>query len=226
MVENRISKLKSQIQKTQDEQSKLELVVMEKCKAALENEQPLRTVHLQSNEEYAIRGYQMLTLKPLLVVLNIGEEDFGRREEIVKDLQEKFPDSEMVFDSFSGKIEMELAQLSDEDAELFMGEYGIEESALNRIIGSAYAMLGLISFLTFGDDECRAWPLRNGTHAHEAAGVIHTDLMNRFIRAEVVHFGDFVKHGSIHACKEHGAWRLEGKDYIVQDGDMITIRHG
>jgi hypothetical protein len=121
---------------------------------------------------------------------------------------------------------MELAQMEDEDAVEFMKDYGITESALTRIIRSAYDMLGLISFLTFGDDECRAWTIRRDTPAQQAAGAIHTDLMNRFIRAEVVHFDDFVKHGSIQACKDAGHWRLEGKEYIVLDGDMLTIRNG
>jgi ribosome-binding ATPase YchF (GTP1/OBG family) len=119
-----------------------------------------------------------------------------------------------------------MSQLPDEDAEVFMADYGLKESALVRIIGAAYRMLGLISFLTFGEDECRAWTIRRGTNAQEAAGAIHTDLMNRFIRAEVVHYDDFMRDGTIAVCKEKGHWRLEGKEYIVKDGDMLTIRHG
>ena len=128
-------------------------------------------------------------------------------------------------DAFFGKIEMDLAQLSDEDAEAFMADYGITESALTRIINAAYTMLGLISFLTMGEQECRAWPIRKGMNAQEAAGEIHTDLMNRFIRAEVVHYDDFISLGSIAACKEKGHWRLEGKEYVVKDGDILLIRH-
>ena len=121
---------------------------------------------------------------------------------------------------------MELSQLAEEDAAAFMAEYGLRQSALTRIISTAYEMLGLISFLTYGEDECRAWAVRSGATAQEAAGVIHTDLQTRFIRAETVNFADFVAHGSMAACKKHGAWRLQGKGYIVQDGDILSIRNG
>jgi len=226
MVENRIGKLKSQIQKTKDEKLKYELDVLEKCSMALENEQPLRTLDMQANERRAIRGYQFLTEKPLLAVLNLDESQIKEKAARVAALQGTFGTSGIMVDAFSGKVEMELAQLSDEDARVFMADYGIHESALVRIIAAAYKMLGLISFLTAGDDECRAWAIRNGENAQEAAGAIHTDLMNKFIRAEVVHFDDFISHGSMAACKEHGVWRLEGKEYLVKDGDILTIRHG
>jgi ribosome-binding ATPase len=225
-VENRIGKLRKQAQKLHDDQTKLELSVMEKCHVALENLQPIRTLKLNVQEEKAVRGFQLLSQKPVLAVLNLGESELGTRDALIADLETQYADKGYSFDAFSGKIEMEMAQLSDEDAQMFMEEYGITDSALDRIIGSAYGMLGLISFLTFGDDECRAWTIKKGLNAQMAAGAIHTDLMNRFIRAEVVHFEDFVKHESIVACKEHGAWRLEGKEYVVLDGDMLTIRNG
>jgi len=226
MVENRLEKLRKQAMKIHDDQTKLELAVMEKCYAALENEQPIRTMELLPHEERAVRGFQLLTQKPLLVVLNLGEAERSQEAGLIEQLKAQYSGKGMAFDAFSGKIEMELAQLADEDAEMFMEEYGITESALKRIIRSAYTMLGLISFLTFGEDECRAWMIRKGTNAQEPAGAIHTDLMNRFIRAEVVHFDHFVERGTIAACKENGEWRLEGKEYIVKDGDMLTIRHG
>ncbi|MCB2203882.1 redox-regulated ATPase YchF [bacterium] len=226
MVENRVEKLRKQVQKVQDDKLKHELVVLERFKEALDEGKPLRTVEIDKQDAQLIKGFQFLTQKPLLVVLNMEEDKVGETDGIVNELQERFKDSGISVDAFFGKIEMELAQMEDEDAAEFMKDYGIEESALTRIIRSAYEMLGLISFLTFGEDECRAWNVRGGSVAPEAAGVIHSDLQDRFIRAEVVHFEDFVEYGSISACKESGHWRLEGKEYLVQDGDMLTIRHG
>ena len=200
--------------------------MLEKGFAALEQETPLRMLALDPAEKRAIRGYQFLSEKPLLAVLNLDEAGIADKDAKMSPLREIFAPAGIAVDAFSGKVEMELAQLSDEDAGAFMADYGITESALVRIIGAAYRMLGLISFLTYGEDECRAWTIRQGANAQEAAGVIHTDLMNRFIRAEVLHFDDFIADGSLAACKDKGHWRLEGKEYIVKDGDMLMIRHG
>ena len=128
--------------------------------------------------------------------------------------------------SFFGKIEMEMSELPDEEAAAFMNEYGIKESALNTLIREAYALLGLQSFFTVGEDECRAWTIRKGMTAQEASGAIHSDFVNKFIRAEVVHYDDFMKHGGSFAkVKEAGLWKLEGKEYVVLDGDLMEIRH-
>jgi hypothetical protein len=181
---------------------------------------------LEAEEERMMRGYQFLSAKPMLAALNLPEEQLGASAELLAHLREQFQEAGLAFEAFSGKVEMELAQLPEEDTSAFMAEYGIGESALIRIISAAYEMLGLISFLTCGEDECRAWAVRRGATAQEAAGVIHTDLQTRFIRAETVSFADFLTHGSIAACKEQGAWRLQGKDYIVQDGDILSIRNG
>ena len=123
------------------------------------------------------------------------------------------------------KIENELASLSEDDRETFMEDYGITESALDKILRTAYNILGLNSFFTVGEDECRAWTIKENYTAQQAAGVIHTDFFNKFIRAEVVHYDDLIKHGSINKCKDEGVWRLEGKEYIVKDGDIMNIRH-
>ncbi|MCZ7554878.1 MAG: redox-regulated ATPase YchF [Bacteroidia bacterium] len=226
MIESRMEKLRKQAMKAPDDKTKAEVRIMERFQAALEQEQPLRTLDLDPNDRAVIKGYQFLSLKPVLVVLNLAEEQLGDIAMQVQRVREAVQSKGMAVDAFAGKIEMELAQLDDAEASEFMKDYGIAESALTRIIRSAYDMLGLISFLTFGEDECRAWTIRRNTPAQEAAGAIHTDLMTRFIRAEVVHFDDFVKHGSIQACKDAGHWRLEGKEYVVKDGDMITVRHG
>ena len=127
---------------------------------------------------------------------------------------------------FTAKIELELADLDDEEKAIFMDEYGITESALARLLKAAYELLGLQSFLTAGEDECRAWTIRKGNTAQEAAGVIHTDFYNKFIRAEVVGYDHFIEDGSFAKAKEKGHWGLEGKEYIVKDGDILSIRHG
>ncbi len=225
-VETRFEKLRKQSRVPNNELQKLELAALEKCYAALEQERPLRTLTLEPAEERVIRGYQFLTAKPMLVVLNLPEEQIGAPETPLAPLQERYAAAGLAFAAFSGKVEMELAQLAEEDAAAFMAEYGLTESALTRLIRSAYELLGLISFLTCGEDECRAWTVRRGATAQEAAGAIHTDLSARFIRAEQVHFDDFVAHGSMNACKENGVWRLQGKDYLVRDGDILSIRHG
>ena len=128
--------------------------------------------------------------------------------------------------AFFGKIDMEISELSGDEARVFLDEYGIKESALDTLIREAYALLGLQSFLTVGEDECRAWTIRAGMSAQEAAGVIHSDFVNKFIRAEVVHYDDFIAAGGSFAkAKEAGHWRLEGKSYVVKDGDILNIRH-
>jgi ribosome-binding ATPase YchF (GTP1/OBG family) len=128
--------------------------------------------------------------------------------------------------SFFGKIEMEMSELPEEEAKVFMEEYGIKESALNTLIREAFALLGLQSFFTVGEDECRAWTIRRGMTAQEAAGVIHSDFVNKFIRAEVVHYDHFIEQdGSFAKAKQAGLWRLEGKEYPVKDGDIMSVRH-
>jgi ribosome-binding ATPase len=226
VIENRLERLRKQMQRQTTEAAKVELAALERCYAALEQERPLRQVELEGEEERLMRGYQFLSAKPLLAALNLPEEQMGAHAEMLDQLKDQFQQDGITFDAFSGKVELELAQLSEEDAVAFMAEYGLNQSALARIISAAYRMLGLISFLTCGEDECRAWTVRRGATAQEAAGVIHTDLQTRFIRAETVSFADFAAHGSIAACKEQGAWRLQGKDYIVQDGDILSIRNG
>ena len=129
--------------------------------------------------------------------------------------------------AFYGKIDLEMAELPEEEARAFMAEYGIRESALDTLLREAYALLGLRSFFTVGEDECRAWTIRAGMTAQESAGVIHSDFVSKFIRAEVVHYDDFLAHGaSMAKAKEAGVWRLEGKEYPVKDGDILNIRHG
>jgi ribosome-binding ATPase len=225
IVENRIEKIKKQILKTQDELLKREIPVLEKCFEALQEEKPLRSIHLNKDELKILKTYQLLTVKPMLIALNLDESQGKDIEAYMEKLVKSKIDSNTKVIYFFGKIEQEMSQLSDEDSGIFMEEYGIKESALDSLIRESYDLLGLQSFFTVGEDECRAWTIRKGMTAQEAAGEIHTDFYNKFIRAEVVHYDDFVKSGSFAKAKETGVWRLEGKEYIVKDGDIISIRH-
>jgi ribosome-binding ATPase len=225
LLENRIDKVKKQILKTQDEFLKRELPLLEKCYEALQSEKILRSIDLTKDELKLLRTYQLLTIKPMLIALNLDESQGKDIEKHMERLIKEKYDKNTKAIYFFGKIEQEMSDLSDEDTLMFMEEYGIKESALDSLIRESYDLLGLQSFFTVGEDECRAWTIRKGMTAQEAAGEIHTDFYNKFIRAEVVHYDDFIKSGSFAKAKETGTWRLEGKDYTVKDGDIISIRH-
>ena len=154
------------------------------------------------------------------------EEQINSSNELIESVKTGFPGKNISVEPFFAKIEMELSQLASEEKEMFMEEYGLTDSPLNRLIRAAYKLLGLQSFFTVGEDECRAWTIRKGMNAQESSGVIHTDFYNKFIRAEVASYKDFMERGSLAKCKEKGLLRLEGKDYMVRDGDIINVRHG
>ncbi|MDH3251208.1 MAG: DUF933 domain-containing protein, partial [Ignavibacteria bacterium] len=189
-------------------------------------EKPLREIDFTKEEAHILKNYQLLSLKPMLIALNFDESQRDIAENTVQQVAAKTEGRQTKVVSFFGQIEMEMSELPDEEVGVFMEEYGIKESALDTLIREAYALLGLRSFITVGEDECRAWTIREGMNAQEAAGVIHSDFYNKFIRAEVVHFDDFITHGGSFAkAKEAGHWRLEGKEYTVRDGDILSIRH-
>jgi hypothetical protein len=193
-----------------------EIALFEKLHEALAAELPLRAVELTQEEEKLLAGFGFLTRKPLLILLNLSE---GQAAPAVDYSQ---PHSRVA--ALQGKLEMDLVQLSPEDAELFMVEYGIEELGLQRVISLSYDLLGLQSFFTVGEDEVRAWTIQRGTPAVEAAGAIHSDLQKGFIRAEVVRYEDLVSLGGLSEARQKGKLRLEGKEYIVQDGEIVHIR--
>ncbi len=226
VIEKRIENIKKQILKTQDEKLKRELPILEKCFELLHREMPLRYHHFAKEELQILKPYQFLTLKPMLISLNLDESQLSNAEQFLDTVIKKKSGNNTKVLFFSGKIEMELVDLSEDDAKIFMNDYGITESALDKIIREAYDLLGLQSFFTVGEDECRAWTIKKGMNAQEAAGEIHSDFYKRFIRAEVVHYEDFIEAGSFAKAKELGKWRLEGKEYIVRDGDIISVRHG
>ena len=226
IAETRIDRINKQIQKTQDEHLKKELPVLEKCRHNLEEEKPLREIDFTKEEAYILKTYQPLSLKPTLIALNFDESQLATHGDMVKPVAAKKEGKNTKVVSFFGKIEMEMSELPIDEAKVFMDEYGIKESALDTLIREAYALLGLQSFFTVGEDECRAWTIRKGMTAQEAAGAIHSDFVNKFIRAEVVHYDHFIAQGGSFAkAKETGHWRLEGKEYIVNDGDILSIRH-
>lgn len=224
-LENRLEKLQKEVQKTKDEKLKREIPVIEKCYKHTEQELPLRTLALDENERKVLSGYQLLTLKPLAIAINCDESSIEKVDEIVKEVKDSLNDKSVAVIPFFAKIEYELSQMEEEDRDTFMADYGIKESALSKILRTSYEILGLHSFFTVGEDECRAWTIKKNYTAQDAAGVIHTDFYNKFIRAETVHYEDFIEHGSFAQCKDAGAWRLEGKEYVVKDGDILNIRH-
>ena len=224
MVENRLEKIHKEIIKSKSEQLSRELPVFKKLQEHLEKEIPLRLLELDDNERRTISGYQFLSIKPLILGINFDEESKDTSDSFVSDIRNslKYP---LEIISFYAKFEYELSQLSDEEVEIFMSDFGITESALSRILRTSYSLLGLKSFFTVGEDECRAWTIKKSYTAQESAGVIHTDFYDKFIRAEVVHYNDYITYGSFTKCKEAGVWRLEGKEYPVKDGDILNIRH-
>ncbi len=227
VVESRVEKIHRQIGRGNDEQIKKELPVLEKCLTLLQQEKPLRNEDLSPEELHILKTYQLLSLKPMLIALSLDESQQPIMEEEVCRVAAAKAGLRTRVVAFFGKIDMEISELSGDEARVFLDEYGIKESALDTLIREAYALQGLQSFLTVGEDECRAWTIRIGMSAQEAAGVIHSDFVNKFIRAEVVHYDDFIAaEGSFAKAKAAGHWRLEGKNYVVKDGDILNIRHG
>ncbi|PID57660.1 MAG: redox-regulated ATPase YchF [Ignavibacteriae bacterium] len=225
-LENRIEKIQKEVMKTKDERLKKEIPVIQKCFKHVESEKPLRMLALSEDEKKLLSGYQLLTLKKLVVAINFDDESIENTNEYIKQAKELLKDDNVKIIPFFAKLEYELSTLDEEDREMFMQDYGITESALTKILHASYDALGLHSFFTVGEDENRAWTIKKNYTAQDAAGVIHSDFYNRFIRAEVVGYDDFMEHKTFAKCKEAGVWKLEGKDYIVQDGDILNIRHG
>jgi len=221
MAERRIEKLKVKVTKptATQKQDRLELAVLERCRDAINDEQPIKSVQQRPEEEKAIRGFRFLTAKDAVIVINIGDEqevDESWREAIA----EKYPEALFV----RGRIESEIAQLDEADRAEFLADMGLKESARDRLIHSSLRALGRGNFFTIGDDELKAWPLKPGDTALDCAATIHTDFARGFIRAEVIHFNDMKEAGSMKEAKAQGKMRVEGKDYKVRDGDILYIR--
>ncbi|TMA68677.1 MAG: redox-regulated ATPase YchF [Deltaproteobacteria bacterium] len=216
VVENRRSRLKKEKARLQEE------ALLDRCSEALENEVSLRTLSFSADEENLASGFGFLSRKPVLVIFNQSEEQAG--QSLSSSYQEELDRRQLQGLALAGKVEMEIAQLDENDRTAFLREIGIEEPARERFIRASYALLNLISFFTTGEDEVRAWTITQGAVARKAAGKIHSDIERGFIRAEVVPYDEFVICGSDAKCKEAGKLRLEGKDYLVKDGDIIHFR--
>ncbi|RUO80471.1 redox-regulated ATPase YchF [Idiomarina tyrosinivorans] len=206
-----------------DAQAKAEIAVLEKLKPALDNGDMARSVNLSSDEKATIRSFNLLTLKPTMYIANVNEDGFENNPYLdqVRDIASK---ENAIVVPVCAAIEAEMAELEDEDREVFLEELGLEEPGLNRVIRSGYELLSLHTYFTAGEKEVRAWTVRIGSTAPQAAGRIHTDFEKGFIRAEVVGFDDFINNNGEQGAKDAGKWRLEGKEYIVKDGDVIHFR--
>jgi GTP-binding protein YchF len=226
LVDRRLERLKTSGRHgtaAEREANEREEAILVRLKAALEAGSPIRDVELEPDEEKAIRGFRFLTQKPVLILLNVGEGDLATAPERVRQLAAGYDHRNALVDALSARIEMELGELEPDEAAVFMEELGIAESSLDRVIALSYRLLGLISFLTAGPDEVRAWPIRDGSTAVDAAGAIHTDLAKGFIRAETVAYEDLLQLGSMAEAKKAGKLRSEGKTYRVRDGDVVEI---
>jgi GTP-binding protein YchF len=197
--------------------------ILRRLKADLDAGRPIRDAGLTPDEARIIRGFRFLTEKPVLVLLNVGEGDLPRAPELVATVEAGYRHDRTLIAALSARIEMELGEVEPDEAAAFMAELGIEESGLARVIRLSYQLLGLVSFLTAGPDEVRAWPIPAGSTAVDAAQAIHTDLAKGFIRAEVVPYDDLVALGTTAEARRHGRLRSEGRSYLVQDGDVIEV---
>lgn len=193
-----------------------EIELFERMQIALSGEQPLRDISFSPDEERILSGFGLLTRKPVLILFNLGEGQGAPDFE--------YPHSRSAISSLQGKIEMEIAQLSPDEADIFLEEYGIKEPGLNRLIHRSYDLLGLISFFTIADDQVRAWEIPSGETAHEASGRIHSDIYKGFIRAEIIAWDELVALGGLSEARATGKLRLEGKDYRLQDGEVMQVR--
>lgn len=228
-VEKRLERLEKDLKKMRNAELEREFDLLQRAKAHLESELPLREMELAGEDEKRIRGFMFLSQKPILYVLNVNESaTLGADLEnaVAKyDITEIASRRNAGATAICGKVEAELAEMSDEEAQEFLSSYGLKESGLTRLIRKTYEVLGLISFFTVGEDECRAWTVPRNSRAQSAAGAIHSDLEKHFIRAETIHWDKLLEAGSEANARAKGTLRLEGKDYIVQDGDVLHIRH-
>ena len=233
VAERRLERLEKDLKKNRSAELERERDVVTVCRAALEEGRPLRALDLKGDDLKRLRGFQFLSAKPLLMVINLGEKQLAEggagateidRAADAVDLTPFLSRAATAAVAICAKIELEIAQLDPSDAAAFLADLGLKESGLDRVIRASYDLLGYISFFTVSEDECRAWSIPRHTAAQLAAGEIHSDIARGFIRAEVVSYDHLIARGSMATCRDHGEVRLEGKDYIVQDGDIVNVR--
>ncbi len=226
VIEKRLEKLRTQGRhgsQAEREQAQREEELLRRLEPHLSEGKPLRSFGLSDDEELLLRGYRFLTQKPVLVVLNIDEERLPEAAALEAAGRERYDQPETDVVALAGKIEAEIGELGEDDARLFMDDLGIAEPSRGRVIRLTYALLGLFSFFTAGEDECRAWTLRRGSTAVDAAGAIHSDLARGFIRAQVIGVDELLEAGSMAEARRRGTLRQEGRDYVVADGDVVEV---
>ena len=228
VVEKRLERVEKDIGRVKNPDLQHERDLLLQCKEALEADRPLRELALSAEEEKRMRGFQFLSAKPMLLVLNLGESQADRLEEIEKQYEEQWLGSQpnVAMTAVCGGIEAEIAELPVDEAQEYMTSYGLKQSGLERLIHATYSLLGLMSFLTASENEVRAWTIPKNTPAVKAAGTVHTDFEKKFIRAEVIPWRKLVERNGYSGARAHGELRLEGKEYVVQEGDVLLIRHG
>lgn len=224
IINNRIDKIKKKAQTNRDKEALVEVACLEKCKKALEENIPLRMINFTEEEYLLIKSYSFLTIKPVIYLANVKEDELNTENKYVKLVEEyaKSENAEVI--EICAKVEEDLIDMSEEEKEEMLEMIGVSESGLNRLIKKAYSLLGLKTFFTVGPDEVRAWTFKDGMNAKQCAGIIHTDFEKGFIRAEVTSYEDLIAYGSELKVKEAGRARLEGKDYLMQDGDICYFR--
>jgi ribosome-binding ATPase len=227
VVEKRIERLQTQGRHgtpAERESNERELAVLEQIVPSLREGKPIRDIELAEDDQKRIRGFRFLTEKPVLILLNIGEGDVARSNELVADFAGRYEHRQSGVEALSARIEMEIGQLEEEEAAIFRSDLGLTESSLEKIIRDSYRLLGLISFFTAGPDETRAWTIPAGSTAVDAAGAIHSDLARGFIRAEIVDYDDLIKLRSFAEARKVAKLRSEGKEYQMKDGEVVEIR--
>ncbi len=222
-VEKRLKRTRGQAS-SGDKEFQAQLIILEAVMEILNDGQPARLYETDETSIKLIKELCLLTAKPTLYVANVGEDDIATGNKWVDMLKENVKDEDGVVVVISGAIEEELSSLDDEEQSEFLADLGMKESGLNRLIKAGYELLGLRNYFTVGVQETRSWTIQKGATAPEAAGVIHTDFQRGFIRAEVIAYDDFIKYDGEAGAKDNGAWRLEGKEYVVQDGDCVNFR--
>ncbi len=224
IAENRIGKIEKKATTTKDKEALAEVAVLKKTIDALEQNIPLRRIEYTEEEEKILKNFHFLTKKPIIYMANVSENDILTGNEYVEKVKEYASKETARVIMLSAKIESELSELEDEDRKMFLEDLGLSGSGLDKLVYATYDLLGLQTFFTAGKDECRAWTFKKGMKAPECAGIIHTDFEKGFIKAEVTSYEDYLKYGSEKAAKEAGKMRLEGKDYVMQDGDIVYFR--
>ena len=224
IIDGRIGSIKKKAETNRDKEALVELEILNKAKEALEKGIPLRLIDFSKEELLCIKNFSLITIKPVIYLANVKEDELVTENKYVKQIEEyaKKENAEVI--TICAKLESELSELNDDDKKDMLNIIGIEESGLDKLIKATYKILGLSTYFTVGPDEVRAWTFKNGMNAKECAGIIHTDFEKGFIKAEVISYDDLIKYGSELKVRENGRARLEGKDYLMQDGDICHFR--